>query len=218
MKQVVIVANFAPAFGGNFIQSLKALQSAKGISIRYVLPQAARSCEWISELTKVYYTDWSIHSLSSVWKDLNQEAMVDIVHFHFIGGMSAVRCKLAFRHAKRRIWHLHNHVGVSQGKFSTIKNIIKKWIYCGSYKIGVSYSVSNSMKAYSPTHIFTVYNAMDFERLSWIGEDTYIDAASGILRCMIMGNHYERKGVDMAAKAVQMLNRGGASYGTLYCS
>lgn len=69
--------------------------------------------------------------------------------------------------------------------------------------------MADSMRFYSPDHVTTVYNAMDFNRLSWIGEDHYIDTSSKAIRCMIMGNHYERKGVDIAAKAVQMLNGGG---------
>ena len=50
---------------------------------------------------------------------------------------------------------------------------------------------------------------MDFDRLSWIGEDHYIETSSKAIHCMIMGNHYERKGVDIAAKAMQLLNGGG---------
>ena len=209
MKQVVIVANLAATFGGNFIQSMKALQSADGISVRYIFPDAARSCEWIPELTKVHYTDWSMSSLRKIWDELKQEDRVDIVHFHFVGGIAGIRCKWVFRHVQRTVWHLHNHVNFTQGIFGYAKNGLKKWLYHDSYKIGVSQSVSDSMKAISNSHIFTVYNAMDLNRLSWIGEDHYIDTSSKAIRCMIMGNHYERKGVDIAAKAVQMLNGGG---------
>lgn len=55
----------------------------------------------------------------------------------------------------------------------------------------------------------TVYNAMDFTRLDVTGEESCISKESGVIRCMIMGNHFERKGVDMAAKAVKMLTMGG---------
>lgn len=96
MKQVVIVANFAATFGGNFIQSMKALQASDRISVRYILPEDAKGCTWISELTKVYYTDWSFQSLRKVWNELNKEFQVDIVHFHFVGRKDALRCKLVF--------------------------------------------------------------------------------------------------------------------------
>ena len=62
-----------------------------------------------------------------------------------------------------------------------------------------------------------IYNALDFNRLAEVGEDRYIDDAPGTIRCMIMGNHYERKGVDLAAKAIQMLNRGGTFGNPVYC-
>lgn len=209
MKQVVIVANFAATFGGNFIQSMKALQASDRISVRYILPEDAKGCTWISELTKVYYTDWSFQSLRKVWNELNKEFQVDIVHFHFVGRKDALRCKLVFSPVDKMIWHLHNHIGCKKGKLTWLKDLGKRYLYHGSYKIGVSNSVADSMRFYSPDHVTTVYNAMDFNRLSWIGEDHYIDTSSKAIRCMIMGNHYERKGVDIAAKAVQMLNGGG---------
>lgn len=85
MKQILIVAQYAPTFGGNFIESMKSLQEAEGISVRYLLPEQAKSCEWISDLTEVHYTDWSFSSLKKVWHELNQDAPVDVVHFHFVG-------------------------------------------------------------------------------------------------------------------------------------
>jgi hypothetical protein len=50
LKQVVIVANFAATFGGNFIQSMKALQANEEISVRYILPEVARKCNWIGSV------------------------------------------------------------------------------------------------------------------------------------------------------------------------
>lgn len=79
----------------------------------------------------------------------------------------------------------------------------------GAIKIGVSDSVSDSVKRISPKNVRTVYNAMDFARLDVTGEESCISEKTGVIRCMIMGNHFERKGVDMAAKAVQMLTMGG---------
>jgi len=209
LKQVVIVANFAATFGGNFIQSMKALQANEEISVRYILPEAARKCNWIPELTKVYYTDWSFGSLRSVWKEVNQAQVVDIVHFHFVGGKEALRCKIVFSPADKIVWHLHNHVVRWPGRLVWFKDLAKRYLYHGSYKIGVSNSVADSMRFYSSKHVTTVYNAMDFDRLSWIGEDHYIETSSKAIHCMIMGNHYERKGVDIAAKAMQLLNGGG---------
>lgn len=211
MKNILIVAQFAPTFGGNFIESMKSLQEAEGISVRYLLPEQAKSCEWISDLTEVRYTDWSFYSLKKVWHELNQDAPVDVVHFHFVNGIPAIRCRLVFQCSESMVWHLHNHVGSSKGCLSWLKKGLKKWLYHGSYKIGVSRSVSESMKKFSSSHLFTIYNALNFNRLAEVGEDRYIDDVLGTIRCMIMGNHYERKGVDFAAKAIQMLNRGGHS-------
>lgn len=43
MKNILIVAQFAPTFGGNFIESMKSLQEAEEISVRYLLPEQAKS-------------------------------------------------------------------------------------------------------------------------------------------------------------------------------
>lgn len=49
---------------------------------------------------------------------------------------------------------------------------------------------------------------MDFDRLSWIGEDHYIEDSSkgNSLHGYGRKSLHERKGVDIAAKAVQLLN------------
>lgn len=47
MKQIIIIADLAATFGGNFIESMKALQQADRIAIRYVLPQKAKGLKWI---------------------------------------------------------------------------------------------------------------------------------------------------------------------------
>jgi glycosyltransferase involved in cell wall biosynthesis len=210
MKNVVLVLDLAATFGGNIIQSMKALQASDEILARYVLPEVARGRDWIPELTEVHYTDWSLSSLHKVWRELNQAQPVDIVHFHFVGGKNALRCKLAFSPREKMIWHLHNHVGHKAGKLAWLKDLAKRYLYHDAYEIGVSKSVSDSVCDYSSDrNITTVYNAMDFSRLEEIGEEHVIDTESKAIRCMIMGNHYDRKGVDIAAKAVQMLNRGG---------
>lgn len=90
-----------------------------------------------------------------------------------------------------------------------LKDGLKKWLYHGTYKIGVTYSVTESMKKFSSSHLFTIYNALDFNRLAEVGEDRYIDDAPETIRCMIMGNHFERKGNDIAAKAIQKIISGG---------
>jgi glycosyltransferase involved in cell wall biosynthesis len=219
MKNVVLVLDLAATFGGNLIQSMKALQASNDISFRYVLPEEARGRDWIPALTEVHYTDWSLSSLRKVWKELNQAQPVDIVHFHFVVGKTALRCKAVFSPREKIIWHLHNHVGHSSGKMPWLKNMAKRYLYHDAYEIGVSKSVSDSVRAYSSDrNITTVYNAMDFSRLEEIGEDHVIDTDSKAIRCMIMGNHYERKGVDIAAKAIQMLNKGGTSGSFVRCA
>lgn len=208
MKQILIVANLASSFGGNWLQSMKALEKNKDIHLRYLFPEAAAKQYWIKEINRSYFTDWSLSSLKEVWKKINKDAPVDIVHFHFVGGKNGLLCRMAFTGSCRFLWHVHNH-DISRGRLAPVKDILKKWMYRDSFKIGVSDSVSDSVKRISLKNVRTVYNAMDFARLDVTGEESCISEKTGVIRCMIMGNHSERKGVDMAAKAVQMLTMGG---------
>lgn len=210
MKNVLIVADYAASFSGNFMQSMEALQSSGKVSIRYLFPQAAYRYEWSHCLEgRAYYTDWSKRSLQKVWREINKEKTVDIVHFHFIGSWKGFRCRMILNGHCHYVWHLHNHESTKKGKLYPLKILAKKWMYRNSFKIGVSDSVSDSVKKISPKNVQTVYNAMDFTRLDTVGEESCISKEPGVIRCMIMGNHFERKGVDMAAKAVQMLTMGG---------
>lgn len=208
MKEILVVANLASSFGGNWLQSMKALEKNKDIHVRYLFPEAAAKQYWIKEINSSYFTDWSLESLKKIWKKINSDEPVDIVHFHFVKGRTGLRCRMAFTGHCHFVWHLHNHE-FTKGKLYPLKILAKKWMYRDSFKIGVSDSVSDSVKKISPKNVQTVYNAMDFTRLDTVGEESCISKEPGVIRCMIMGNHFERKGVDMAAKAVQMLTMGG---------
>jgi glycosyltransferase involved in cell wall biosynthesis len=205
MKNVLIVANFAPIYGGNFIQSLKALETSGQVNIRYLFPVQARNNDWIKDLGPTYFTDWSKSSLNFFWGGLKAEYPVDVVHFHFINGVIGYRCKLVFGSKCNYMWHFHNHAVVSTGKLAFLKNAIKSWIYGNSYKIGVSESVSESVRKLSSKNVYTLYNAIDFNRLEKVGEESGISKDSETIKCMMMGSHFVRKGVDLAAKAVSQI-------------
>lgn len=209
MKQIVIVANLAATFGGNFIQSMKALQASDTILICYILPQGAKDCDWIPELTEVYYTNWSLEFLRKMWKKFNQEQKGNIVHFHFVGeGEYALRCKFIFSLAGKMIWYLHNHIGRGSGQLTWLKDLAKRYIYHDSYKIGVSNSVADSMRFYSPKHVatyimlWTLIVCRGLAKTIILYRGFYIEDSSEEILCMVMGNHHERKEVDIAAKVV----------------
>ena len=209
MGHVLVVANLAATFGGNFVESLVALQSNVSGGVTYVLPEGAKGREWLPRLGDVRFTDWSLGSLHRIWQEVAHEEPISIVHLHFIGLRDGVKCRLAFGKA-RYIFHTHNHFVVESP--NPIKKILKyifaHYMYHGAYKIGVSQSVSDSVAAISPQRVYTIYNALNLGRLEKVGEEHVINPADQI-RCMIMGNHYERKGVDIAARAIAELRSSG---------
>lgn len=134
---------------------------------------------------------------------------IDIVHFHFINSVIGYRCKSIFGNQCNYIWHFHNHAVISKGRMAFLKNIVKTWIYRNSVKIGVSESVSESIRKISSGNVYTLYNAIDFKRLDQKGNEPDISNNPDTIRCMIMGSHFIRKGVDLAAKAVARLYHDG---------
>lgn len=175
----------------------------------YVFPEQARTCDWIAELPVVYFTDWTINSWKRIWKQIEKNGGVDIIHNHFIGGWQALNMRLALPSKSHFVWHFHNHLTYKHGIKGKIKNYVNWWIYHNGWKIGVSDSVSDSVRAITSKNVTTIYNAIDFSRLDIVGKDDYVNRENGTINCMIMGNHFERKGVDIAAKAVEYLNKSG---------
>lgn len=177
--------------------------------VTYVLPEEAKGREWLARLGDVRFTDWSIGSLRHIWQEVAREEPISIVHLHFIGVRDGVKCRLAFGKA-RYIFHTHNHVVLKSSNpvKKMLKYIMARYMYRDAYKIGVSQSVSDSVAALSPGRVYTIYNALNLDRLREVGEEHVIQSDDHV-RCMIMGNHYERKGVDIAARAIADLRRQG---------
>lgn len=206
MKRVLIVANMAATFGGNFIESMLIMQNRNSGGVEYLLPEEAKDRDWISRLSVVHYTDWTYGSLRKVWKKINAANNIDVVHFHFISGWNALHCRMAFRGSARLIWHLHMHIVPPSGKLAVLKKAFYHIVYSNSYKIGVSKSVADEIKIYSDSNICVIHNALDFKRLMQYEKENYIrEKAAGKINCMVMGNHYERKGVDVAFLSVYNL-------------
>lgn len=208
-KQILILANFAATFGGNFIQSMKAIERRIHGGVTFVFPEAARGLDWTGELRRVLYTDWSVASLRQAFQTADAERPVALAHLHFVGNRVALATRLAWHGRVPVLFHLHNHVGASQGILAPLKRLVVAWAYRGTWKLGVSNGVTESMRSLSPEHAATLYNGLDFSRLEVVGETSAMEAPAGTIRCLTMGNHFERKGVDLSARAVKRLRESG---------
>lgn len=118
--RVLIAAQYAAAYEGNFIASLKALQyvlmSEFNAICAFVFPESMRQQPWaerfISE-NKVYLTGNADTLISSVEADaIISEFMPDLIHTHFEGYDTAL-FNAARRLSKpvRTVWHMHDSLG-----------------------------------------------------------------------------------------------------------
>lgn len=101
------------------------------------------------------------------------------------------------------IRHFHNHSDYNE---HPLKKIYGNIFYCDATMIGCSESVSNSIKRDFPkVDIRCVNNAINFKRL-----DNYDEVKlSQDISVMMYGADFERKGVDIAFKAINnLVNKG----------
>ena len=211
---VMVVANFSATFGGNIIESFVALQNKivrEGGAVVFCFPHGVKQLEWASRLHTIYEANLrSYMEMRQVFYWGKKLYDIQLVHYHFVGGFTGAVCRLAQPHSWATVWHLHNHVDCSNtGWRATLRGFVHHLIYPHSYKIGVSKSVSDSVKRYSSENVCTIYNSISFNRLEQCNAADSFERKDGRVNCLIMGNHYERKGVDIAARAIKLLRKSG---------
>ena len=205
---VLFVSDVVCTYGGNFIESLKALEAEiknRGGVALYAFPVQPKS-QWLQELDTVEFFDWEYSSLKKLFDRCIEKYSIDIVHFHFVSSVKKIlMSETALRQRSVSIYHLHNHFGSPKGIKGIIKSLMLYPVFDRCIKIGVSNSVSESIKRWSNKNVYTVINSIDFGRLNEINEQDNIVRLEDTVNLMIFGNHYIRKGVDIAAKAVRQL-------------
>ena len=213
VNSILVVANVASHFGGNFIESLKMLDDSikeKKGDMCYCFPISAKSSEWIECFKYIYFIkEYSIKELKSMFDKAIKERKIDIVHYHFLGFRESILCNIALKNRAKSIYHFHNHVSLGKGVKRYIKRLVHKLTWSKAAKIAVSEGVAESIRTFSSNKLFVVYNGLDLKRLENVNKEEEIDDTKNACKLMIMGNHYERKGVDFAAKAVKFLNEEG---------
>ena len=217
MFNVLIVADYAASYAGNFIPSLLALEKEikrNNGNVFYLFPEDANQYEWTNEIGNIEFVQWKKKKLYGAIRQCVKNNNIDIIHAHMIQWKDAAVIRIAGV-GKKYVWHFHNHIIINQ-KASKMSQIIKKillrGIYVNSKKIGVSKDVATNVESILKDnhHTSAILNAIELSRLSEVNEQTYIPKKeNNSIHCLILGNHYERKGVDLAVKAVKSLSEKG---------
>lgn len=223
-KNVLLIADFAAPYRGNFIPSLERLEQLYEPQGRvvYLFPTVAEHIPWMQDfkrLHKVYFIDRTYNknvTLANVRMLLRiiKEYEIGIIHSHF-GSYNftlfvlkrLLGCKVKF------IQHIHGeHVNAMTWKENfrlwSIRHTFDKFIACGP-------AVEKSFKLLLPhDKLITISNGIDFSRL--ISDHTADNTNAQneeindkIVNVLMFGWPFNVKGIDIAMKAINKLRHPG---------
>lgn len=203
-----MVADYAAYYLGNFMESLAALEEAlgkKSISVEYILPESA-PLERYGDFSKKHVIHTCVFEPQEIARTVSSRIGEGdcIVHCHFVGPRIVAAIKKVLRGLNCPIV-VHEHMRCDWGMKSP-KGLVKKlfWhrVLSGCHVITVSSAVEDDMRAIlGGQSISRVENAVSTERLDRVNAD--LSGSYDSLRdVVIFGTHFERKGVDIALKAV----------------
>lgn len=221
--RVIMVANYAAFYSGNFIASLTALEKRLkkyNIVVSYVFPENAPFSNWeedglFLEHHEVYTSNFDCHALATNLQTLVRDKNT-IVHLHFLDWKSSWTVKNSLKE-KQCLMVFHEHMRVNfveeqekRGMLGIAKAYLKTWLYkraISGYKvIGVSGAVYDDLCTIKgETDTYMVRNAISTKRLDGDWDNTLsLDPMRDVV---IFGTHFDRKGVDIALEAVKMVQQ-----------
>lgn len=216
MRNILLISDYAAPYKGNFIPSLEAIErhlTGQG-KVVYVFPSVAKRIGWMQTFEKthtvvfidrMFFSKYPQPAIIRKLVDVCRDYHITAIHTHFVEGninmwlwvrLTGIRC----------VANLHNHYKVS-GRLGVVRKYLFRWT--NDCVIGDSASVSES--AYSigvpREKVVTLDNSIDFTRLEHY---TPIEVRQDVEKVVLMfGYPWYRKGVDVAVKAVQLLNQQG---------
>ena len=205
---LAIITDYAAPYGGNFLESLMALETQivkQGGKVIYLFPEKAKDIKWIKRYqTKGRMIKFLPDSLTSRFhemKSILKAEQITIVHSHFTLPKTQVLVKLFCKLERLLlVQHFHNHFEVNG---TLLKKVLITWAFKGNQNIGCSYSVTESIP-YKKKR--TVCNAINYKRLDVYDENYKFSGATEKTTIFLMfGFDYKRKGVDLAIWALDKL-------------
>lgn len=207
--KVAQLCNFLADYGGNFIDSLRSIETAAAAENTpyesiFILPDGRRELEWIKDLQrnhKVYFISCkSKIAIARAVYTISRKEKVDIVHSHFLG---CVELSLVRTLTKAKtIYHTHNPY---IRKPNIIKESIRKFLqfisvdkFIGCSKATMDTLIAGGIPKKKCTY---VTNRIDFSRFDAPGNEHPFNPAKTNL--LIFGTHFIRKGCDLTLKALE---------------
>ncbi len=244
MKTILIIADYAASYRGNFIPSIESIAvylqkhglAGDNARVVYLFPEAAEALSWIQTFRQehpTYFLSRSFYSrhfrLADIvaFRRILRMEHVDLIHTHFLFYNYAL-CFAHYTVARHIpiIGHFHNQFRIPATRFA----MLKRWIVEHTYScvVGVSASVAEGVKRYTNCKdVEFVMNAIAFERLDQSELVVLKDNPSQYV-VLMAGWPATVKGVDIAAKAIEALrthslthsltHSGEPKHQTLHCA
>lgn len=223
--RLIIVANYAAYYSGNFIASLTALEKKvviNGVCVEYVFPENAPFSNWgedgrFSENHVIHTTDFKPRNLSRALKKIihsDEPTSNIIIYMHFLDfkaihvitrALKSYGCKFIVQEHMRVDFGRDNRDRDCKRKVKDfVKRILYKNAITGCRVIGVSDAVYRDLCAIRGDNkwIYMVRNAISTGRLDGTGHWDNVLRLEPQHDVVIFGTHFERKGVDIALQAV----------------
>lgn len=214
--KVLQVLNYSAPYRGNFIDSLEMIEKNDIAEVEnfylFATETKTKSASWIDSINKdnrhVLYLGEGFRNNVRRIRKIVKDCDIDVIHMHFWGIRVHTMILIALRHmwGEKKpvlIRHFHNHSDYNE---HPLRKIYGNVFYQSATMIGCSESVTSSIKRDFPNiDSRCVNNAISFKRL-----DKYdvIELEQGT-SVMMFGADFERKGVDIAYKAIDDLVKEG---------
>lgn len=222
MKTILLIADYAACYRGNFIPSIEAIDYTLSASIDnmdeptrmvYLFPDVAKEQPWMLSFQNEHTTyfiprsffakRFTFHDLSTLYHILRKER-VSLIHTHFIFYNYAL-C-LAHHIFARRIpiiGQFHNQFRIPATRSAFLKRFVVEHTY--AQILGVSSSVADGVRTYTKCkNVDYVMNAISFERLNHYTSLCLRDCPTQKV-VLMAGWPASVKGVDVAVKAIAQL-------------
>lgn len=214
---ILFISNYAAPYRGNFIPALETVEqhlSGKG-KVYYAFPEAAKNIPWMQTFAHdhtVLFMPMPFYGKRPHWKSVSlmrafvRQYDITTVHTHFIEGNIHLLLLSKLCPTVHFVANLHNHY-IPTGRLWRWR----AWLFRNTNDVVIGDSESVSESAYAirveKKKVVTILNSIQFTRLDHFEP---LSLKDGYDACVLMfGYPWHRKGVDVVAKAVQMLNDKG---------
>ena len=206
--RVLHICDYAALYRGNFIDSLEALEIYHdNVENFYLFPFRAKGTaaqKWIEDLNndheRAYLQESNMFQNFILLSKILKKHKINRIVRHFSDSKIDILIKLLFKgeHVVRFF-----HCGCSVTN-NPIKHKLTEFIWHKNKLVGVSDAITSDIRKVHPKFsAFSIVNAIHFDRLD-VQES--FEKAEGI-SLLMMGWDYMRKGVDLAIKACQPLQK-----------